>query len=319
MPTTAIITTQSGRSVQEITATIKLHMKNMVGSAIEIGLDLIEMKEACQHGEWLPWLKEIGMSSSTAANYMRVARDVNKDSRMAQLPYTKILALLNAPPEEREELAAAAEDMSAAEIRRLTEERNRAAEAANAETARANSAEEALKKSEREAKEIYDTNAHLRTEIQSLQVKMERVEKDAQKEIRDLSAENIDLRGKLVYAENHKIEVEKIPEDYEQLKRDRKELLEAAASAEDRANAAEAELERLQMNGATPQIETPAGIVLAQAMTAFFRECEMMPFNPVDLQRDAGKVQYCLDQIRDWCRRMDEALAAPVITEARVV
>ena len=179
-----MVITASGRTLGEMKAEIRIRMRNMVNNALEIGIDLMEAKDACRHGEWMPFLKEIGLSASTAANYMRIAKEVSADSKVAQLPYTKILALLAAPPEEREELATAAEDMSAAEIRRLTEERNRAAEAANSETVRADQAEEALKKSEEDAKEIYGKNASLRVEIQNLEAKLEK----AQKEIRSAIA-----------------------------------------------------------------------------------------------------------------------------------
>lgn len=40
-----------------------------------IGLELIAPKEECEHGDWLPWLKdEFGWSSDTAQNYIRVAK-----------------------------------------------------------------------------------------------------------------------------------------------------------------------------------------------------------------------------------------------------
>ena len=165
MPNTNEIITASGRSAEEIKASIRFNMRGMVNGALEIGRDLIEMKEACRHGEWMPFLKEVGISSSTANNYMNIARNVSAESKVAQLPYTKILALLSAPPEEREELAEMAEDMSAAEIRRLTEERNRAAEAANTETARADQAE-------MDAKMYNQENAGLRNEIQLLRNKL---------------------------------------------------------------------------------------------------------------------------------------------------
>ena len=323
-----MIITASGRTLGEMKAEIRIRMRNMVNNALEIGIDLMEAKDACRHGEWMPFLKEIGLSASTAANYMRIAKEVSADSKVAQLPYTKILALLAAPPEEREELATAAEDMSAAEIRRLTEERNRAAEAANSETMRADQAEA-------DAKQFNQENAHLRTEIRTLEAKLEDKEEEMQRLLREcdqeareeerekLQAEIDELRGKLIQAENNVIEVEKVveglPADYEQLKRNQKELLEAAASAEDRANAAEAELERIQMDGAPQKMEKPVGIALGQAMNAFFSECEMMPFNPAELQRDSFAVRHCLENIRDWCRRMDEALEAQVITEASVI
>ena len=300
------IITASGRTREEITASVRIHMRSMVNNALEIGMDLIEMKDACQHGEWMPWLKEIGLSASTAANYMRIAREVSGDSKMAQLPYTKILALMAAPKEDREALAEAAENMSAAEIRRLTEERNKAAEAVNAETARADQAEKDAKMFNQEA-------ANLRNKVSVLQ-----------NELNKQTQYSEDLRGKLIEAENNRVEVEKIvekvPEDYHRLKMEQKELLDAAARAEERANEAEAELERIQMNGdGVKQPEKPVGILLNEAVNVFLGSCDMMTFDPVSLQRDASAVRHSVGMIHDWCLRMEEALGMPVIAEADVV
>ena len=277
------IITATGRTREEITASVRIHMRSMVNNALEIGLDLIDMKDACQHGEWMPWLKEIGLSASTAANYMRIAREVNGDSKVAQLPYTKILALMAAPKEDREALAEAAESMSAAEIRKLTEERNKAAEAANMETARADQAEKDAKMFNQEA-------ANLRNKVSVLQ-----------NELNKQTQYNEDLRGKLLYAENNRVEVEKrvevVPEDYERLKKEQKELLDAAAKAEERANEAEAELERIQLNGNGGK----------------------QPEKPVGIQRDAFAVKHALENLQEWIDRMQETLATPVITEANVI
>jgi len=39
-----------------------------------IGLELIAAKEECEHGDWLPWLKEnFGWGHATASNFMNVA------------------------------------------------------------------------------------------------------------------------------------------------------------------------------------------------------------------------------------------------------
>jgi len=300
------IITASGRTREEITASVRIHMRSMVNNALEIGMDLVEMKEACQHGEWLPWLKEIGLSASTAANYMRIAREVNGDSKMAQLPYTKILALMAAPKEDREALAEAAESMSAAEIRKLTEERNKAAEAANAETMRANQAEKDAKMFNQEA-------ANLRNKVSVLQ-----------NELNKQTQYNEDLRGKLLHAENNRVEVEKrvevVPEDYNRLKMEQQELLDAAAKAEERANEAEAKLERIQMDGdGGKQPEKPVGILLNDAVNTFLCSCDMMTFDPVGLQRDAFAVRHGLENLQEWINRIQAALEMPVITEANVI
>lgn len=300
------IITSIGRTREEITASVRIHMRSMVNNALEIGLDLIDMKDACQHGEWMHWLKEIGLSASTAANYMRIAREVSGDSKVAQLPYTKILALMAAPKEDREALAEAAESMSAAEIRKLTEERNKAAEAANAETMRANQAEKDAKMFNQEA-------ANLRNKVSVLQ-----------NELNKQTQYNEDLRGKLLYAENNRVEVEKrvevVPEDYNRLKIEQQELLDAAAKAEERANEAEAKLERIQMDGdGGKQPEKPVGILLNDAVNTFLCSCDMMTFDPVGLQRDAFAVRHGLENLQEWINRIQAALEMPVITEANVI
>lgn len=315
------IITASGRTREEITASVRIHMRSMVNNALEIGMDLVEMKEACQHGEWLPWLKEIGLSASTAANYMRIAREVNGDSKMAQLPYTKILALMAAPKEDREALAEAAGDMSAAEIRKLTEERNRAAAAANTETVRANQAEE-------DAKRFNQENASLRTQIQNLQAKLEKANDDKRqaeagcrilKNSIEKQSETIeDLRGKLIIAENQQqIEVEKIPEDYELIKaelaaaeREAKELIDAAADAEARAAAAEAALED-ERNERT-QSGASDFEKMHFAMKTFMMQCELMACRPEGLLPEKERVQKDVARLRQWCDAMDNALTLHV-------
>ena len=337
MPENTIITA-SGRSLEEIAFSVKLNMKDMVGKAIEIGLDLMEAKEACRHGEWLPWLESTGIGKSTAANYMRVAREVGSDSPMAKLPYSKVLALLALPEEEREAVAEVAESMSAAEIRKLTEERNRAAEAANAESARADRAEA-------EAKDYYDRIGSLNVRIQNLEAEAEKAYqrgKDDEKKtgstghlykrIDDLIYERNQLEEKaeklkadLLVAENNRVEVEieKAPADYEEIKerlrvaqRNASELIEAAASAEERAAALEEQLERAKAG--TPE-KVPADIILGKAMNDFFRECELMPYYPENLRGGREGVEACVGMIEDWCRNMREALEKTSVDAEAVI
>lgn len=306
MPNT--ITTNKGRSMEEITASVRIHMRNMVNNALELGTDLAEAKEACAHGQWLPWLKSVGISSSSAANYMRIAREVDADSKVAQLPYTKILALITAPPEEREELAEMAEDMSAAEIRRLTEERNKAAEAANAETMRANAETkradmEATRaaEAEAEAKEYYDEAASLRTKLEAVKAELEQE------------------HGRLLFAENNRIEVEveKEPADYQKMIQERQELLNAAAEAEDRAAAAEAELE-LYKARKSPDKDS-AAFIIAKATHAFLSQCELMVFDP-GIKEEGNAILRCVEQLNEWCRNMTAALDADLVeAEAAVI
>lgn len=320
------------RSMEEITASARIHMQNMVNNALDLGLDLMEAKEACGHGRWLPWLREIGLSSSTAANYMKVAREVSADSKLARLPYSKVLALLSLPAEEREEMAEAAESMSAAEIRRLTEERNKAAEATNIETARANAAEA-------DAKRFYDENAELRTKINNHETTIEQLidkldekeeetqqlllqcDKEAREEEREkLQAEIDQLKEKLIVTETERVVIEKAPEDYERIKarlaaaeRSAKDLIDAAAGAEERAAALEEELETLRNRSE----ETPnAAKTLRVAVAAFLSDCQLMPAQPDQLRRDRDKIERNVKLIESWCAAMREALGKVIEGEA---
>ena len=311
---TGTIITASGRTLEEMKAGIRIRMRNMVNSALEIGFDLMEAKDACRHGEWMPFLKDIGLSASTAANYMRIAKEVSADSKMATLPYTKILALLAAPPEEREELAAAAEDMSAAEIRRLTEERNRAAEAANTETMRADQAEA-------DAKRYYDEIGTLNKKIAELEAQKAKAYNEGHKvgqkvawddidvkgmarEINELRETRDDLKAKLLEAENHRVEV--VPPDYEQLKQERGELIAAAAEAEERAAEAEAALEDLRNENAQSGVSDFEKMHFA--LRSFLMQCEHMALQPVGLYRDAEKALKDVGRLRLWCDTIEKAL-----------
>ena len=150
------------RTIEEITVSARMNMQDMTNRAIALGHDLSEAKQILGHGHFLPWLDSIGISSSTAANFMKVAREVAPGSRLAVMQYSRVLALLAAPAEDREALAEETEGKSAAEIRRLIAERDKAAESCNAETVRADRAEA-------DAKRFYDENSQLNNKISVLQ------------------------------------------------------------------------------------------------------------------------------------------------------
>ena len=280
------------RSLEEITASARMNMQDMINRAIGLGQDCIDAKEQLGHGRFLPWLKELGLSSSTASNYMRVAREIQPGSRLAGLSYSKALALLSAPADEREALAEETEGKSAAEIKRLIEERNRAAEAANTETARADAAEA-------DAKRFYDENARLHTEHEALEARLEK------------------MRADLLIAENNRVEVEKVvekvPDDYELLKkqlesarRTNDDLINAAAEATERAEAAEAELEAI--SAGTVQAE-PAWKTVKMAVDRFMMDTNfILSASPAELNRDRKRIRGNVDLIRSWANAMTDIL-----------
>ena len=295
------------RSMEEITASARMNMQDMINRAIGLGQDCIDAKEQLGHGKFLPWLKELGLSSSTASNYMRVAREIAPGSRLAALGYSKALALLSAPPEDREALAEETEGQSAAEIRKLIEERNRAAEAANTETARADRAEQ-------DAEQLREYIEKQRKEIEEKCLLL----CDATSDKIKLKSENDQLRADLLTAENNRVEVEKIvekvPEDYERIKRQLEnakrsadDLIEAAAAAEERAAAAEAELEA--MNSGTENRPEPVWKVVHMAVARFQMDVRpVLAATPAELARADQQIRFDVESLRAWADTIDEMM-----------
>lgn len=125
----AVQASAPARSLMEIEADILAQKRTIGRSIVIIGQDLIEAKSKMEHGLWGTWLEErVNFSQSTAENYMKIAEQVGGDSMLLNLPYTKILALLAVPAEEREEFAEAnnVEDKSVAQIKQLIRERDEA-------------------------------------------------------------------------------------------------------------------------------------------------------------------------------------------------
>ena len=266
-----------GRTLDEIKISIRAHSRMAAESILQIGRDLMEAKQIAGHGGWLPFLQEIGFKPSTAENWMKLSREIEPGSALAALPYSKALALLSLPAEEREDFAREneADTKSAAELRRLIEERNKAAEAANAESNRANEAEKQLEQARRSA-DYYAAQAG--------QIEKER--QDAERRAQELARELERKADAPVQIKT--VEIEKAPADYEQLKQRMQwadknvdDAMQAAIAAEQRAQQAEEELSRLRMEGTqAPQDDLSR---LADAVSAFIAATQLMSVNPAQL------------------------------------
>lgn len=229
--TTAMAAELSVLSLDEIATQIKGRVSIMTESAIYIGNLLIAAKEKCNHGEFAAWLAgNVGFKQSTADNFMRLAREVPLQSPIAQLPYSKALALLSAPAEDREKLA---EDAESASVREL-KERIKQAEAER-DAARQNAQNMAAQHA----------------------MAQDMAEQYSQHYFATLNEKNtLEERLNTLLAtppERVEVEVEVAPPDYEALKARNAELSaelaqaeEYAEQAEQDANAARAELRRAQ-------------------------------------------------------------------------
>ena len=77
---------------------IRERVKKTVEDIIEVGNDLLAVKEALEHGQFGPWLKaEFGWSERTAQNFMSVAERF-KSAKFAELPIQPSAAYLLAAP-----------------------------------------------------------------------------------------------------------------------------------------------------------------------------------------------------------------------------
>lgn len=208
--------------------------------AMEIGRRLCEAKSQLEHGEWGEWLKnEVKFSRSTANNFMRIFEGYSAKQMtfgtepnvqaFGHLTYSKALALLAVPEEEREEFA---EEVKADQIsvRELEEKiKAREEEAARAKT----EAEEARREAEDAKKEAERKQAvadGMREDIAKLEKARAR-ETEARDEI---VAESVERMRK-------------------ELEADLKAAQEKAKEAEAKAEAARREAEELRKNPTIPK------------------------------------------------------------------
>ena len=123
--------------ITTITCEINFYKAQTVQNIIEIGKRLKSAKELLPHGEFQNWLKsEVEFSKSTAYNFIKIAEEYLNFQPVGTLGYTKMIALLQVPTEEREEFIAekhlvngeekSIEDMSKRELERVIKERDSA-------------------------------------------------------------------------------------------------------------------------------------------------------------------------------------------------
>lgn len=186
----------------------------VLGHAIEIGRRLTEAKALVQHGEWESWLREeVRYSTSSANNFMQIFKaygatqqslfgPVAVSEELGNLPYTKALALLAVPEEERERFVAEhpVEEMSVRELKQAIKERDEAralaeerqkklTEAMNSEAQegiRRTEAESKLQKTEKERDKLQRRITEL--ENRPVEVAVQRDEKAIQAAVKDAEA-----------------------------------------------------------------------------------------------------------------------------------
>ncbi len=164
------------RPLAQVTAELKAYKQQAAQSFIEIGKRLIEAKAQLSHGEWLEWLKnEAEFSERSAQNFMRIAENYSNPQPIADLSYTKLLALLQVPEDEREQFLAEShlvngeektvQDMTTRELEQVVRERDEANQ-------RAADVEKKLKKANAQVRDISVDLIESQVRIRNLQDKL---------------------------------------------------------------------------------------------------------------------------------------------------
>ena len=276
----------SGRTKDEIDRDFRACCRKAAEDILRLGYDLIEMKEVCEHGEFLAWLSEVGWQERTAQNYMRVAKAWDENPKLMSMGYTRTVALLAAPAELQEQAAEGKLDnASAAEIKRLSRE---------------------LRDSEQTKKSLAGEIEKRDETISGLLTQLE----DADRKIRENAAKIRENAAKPQIVEKV---VETIPEDYELIKRQLRMAEDAAQDAEARADEAVRQAQEA-MAGQADAYEGPSVSGFIGAVNAFLATSGHLPYAEDwlrTLSRDDRKsVKMFTDSVWHWAENMLKALEA---------
>ena len=231
------------RDLGVITNEIKYYWRRgqaaVLDCVIEIGRRLKEAKGMIKHGGWGEWIDEnFEFSHSSANSFMKLYEEYGADQltifgavsdsqTFANLPYSKALALLAVPREEREEFAkeVGAEELSTRELKKAIDEKLAAEASARELEEKLAAAELAKARAEEKAKEAEESRA-----------KVEKLEADLKKR----RESELKLKDKLKAAEQNP----KIPDDVlAKLKEEAETEARAAQGAEIEKQVAEARAE----------------------------------------------------------------------------
>lgn len=117
------------RPIEVIETEINFYKNQTATGIIEIGKRLIEAKAQLPHGEWGKWLEEkVEFSQRTANQFMKVASEFPNSQALANIGQTKIFALLDLPPEQRQDFINSnpIDDMTTRELQKAIKEKKEA-------------------------------------------------------------------------------------------------------------------------------------------------------------------------------------------------
>ena len=261
------------KSPEVLAAEIRALTASMLANIIEIGRRMCQAKEILPHGQFGEWVKtKTGYSQSTANNFMRLFQEygatqeslfgaeVNSQT-FGNLPYSKALALLAVPAEEREDFVRDnhVEEMSTRELQQAIKERDELRQQLDEEREAAEGAglkiadlEEKLEASSRETARQKQIVEQIKEELEALKAAPVEVAIQAAdpEEVQRAVEEALRKAGEAHKAELDAVaqEAKKANEEREKLQKRLKKVLQDAKTATESASdgAAQLEVERLK-------------------------------------------------------------------------
>ena len=253
------------RTPEIIAGEIRTFTASMLNNVIEIGRRMVEVKKMLPYGSFGKWIAEnTGYSSSTANNFMRLFQEYGADQgclfgaevecqTFGKLSYSKALALLSVPKEEREQVAGEldAEHLSARELEKALKERDEARKALQDTSARLEDTQKALAHSSENESELLRKLSEAKKDVLAADEMAEKNERELKARIQEL--------------ENRPVEVA--------VERDEEAVRKAAAEAKKAAEeAARAEMDKLRAK--LQKAQTDAQKAQKEAETAAKRAVE---------------------------------------------
>jgi DNA repair exonuclease SbcCD ATPase subunit len=179
----------------------------VMGHALEIGKRLTEAKALVAHGEWGSYLEtELHYTQTTANKLMKVfdeygasqiglfGPEVNSET-FTNLTYSKALALLSVPREEREAFAQAvdAEHLSTRELQQAIRERDEARKALQTSEARLEDTQRTLAETDRQVSELHSKLAQAREDIKAADDQAMANERELKARITELESRPVEV------------------------------------------------------------------------------------------------------------------------------
>jgi len=195
------------RTPEIIAGEIRTFTASMLNNVIEIGRRMVEVKELLPYGTFGRWITEnTGYSTSTANNFMRLYQEYGADQgclfgaevesqTFGKLSYSKALALLAVPKEERETVAAEldAERLSTRELERAIRERDEARKALEDTSARLEQAEKTLAGARDHETELNRKLAAARDDLQAAETEFSESERQLKEKIQELESRPVEV------------------------------------------------------------------------------------------------------------------------------